>query len=150
MYLFGFYRSIDRIITYPKTDTLEEKSDFIRFEDQTSNDKTDDDKLIYRIKEDVNLKIVDCAADCSVIMEGLFRWKDEFMTNAMDNIMITKYGIGVLHIKYIPKGNNRTIRIELVRYREEVMMNRMCVCYALTALIIMIVSPIRFGIPLII
>jgi len=135
LYLFGFYRSIDRIITYPKTDTLEEKSDFIRFEDQT-NGEIDDDELVQRIKEDVNLKIVGCAADCFVIMEGLFRWKDEFMTNAMDNIIITKYGIGVLHIKYVPKGNNRTIRIELVKYREEIMMNRMCVCYALTAMIV--------------
>jgi hypothetical protein len=136
LYLYGFYRSIDRIITYPKTDKLEETSNFIRIDD---GNVSDDDKLIQRIKDDVNLKIVGCATDCSIILAGLFRWRDEFMTDAMDNIIITKYGVGILHIKYEPKGNNRTIRIELIKYREEVMMNRMCVCYILTALILIIV-----------
>jgi hypothetical protein len=136
---FSFHRIMNRIITYPTTDTIKKESNFIRFDDQT-NDENDDDELVHRIKEDVNLKIIGCASDCSIIVGGLFKWKDDFMTNAMDNIIITKYGIGVLNVKYKLKGNNRTIRIDLIKYNDEVLSNRMYICYALTAMTALIVS----------
>lgn len=133
---FMLYDTLERIITYPHTNTIKSE---VKMNKVPDVQKTDE-KMVYQIKNDIEFKTRSLALDCSIIVGGLLKWKEAFMTVSMDNIVITKCGIEVLNIKYKLKGFNRSIVIDIVKYKEELLTKRMCLSYGLTAITAIIVS----------
>ena len=128
---FMLYDTLDRIITYPHTNSLKNNS---------KNNKVVNEQMINNIKNDIDYKVSGNAKEISAIMDGLIKWKEAFMTDSMDRIIITKCGIEVLHIRYSLKGSGRSIAIDLVKYKDEILSKRAFLSYALTLITAIIVS----------
>ena len=137
-------RLLKFVVINPKTDSLKDKlqngKPIMLINDDVADNVKSDDDLVRMIQEDVNLKVSGTAFDCGVVVAGLLKWKGDFMTNAMDNIIITKMGIEILIIKYTPRGHNRSIFIDLTRYRDKALSIHGYVSYVLTAAVAMMAS----------
>lgn len=113
---------LHKVITHPKTDSLSKHMDEVPImticTEFTIN--KDECEVVEVVRYDVNLKSTGYASDCSDVVEGLLEYNDDFMTNSMDNIMITnKMCFKILTVKYDNRVHNRSIIIDIGRYRDE-------------------------------
>jgi hypothetical protein len=128
----------ERVVEYPRTnslDDLENARPILLINDEIAEIKKSSHELIKRIREDVSLKLCGCAVDCGDVVANLFKWKSEFMTTAMDNIIISNSGIKLLVIKYSPRGHNRSMFIDINRYRNGALSMGATLSYLLTGMV---------------
>lgn len=112
-------RLLKNVIVYPLSSRMKEYNAFAVTKFVFNVNFNVEDKVVKQIADDKNLILTGKAYECAEIVNGLFKWKKDFLTDRMDYVVISMMGIVLLIIEFDKKMHNRSIFIDITRLRNE-------------------------------
>jgi hypothetical protein len=112
------FKILKNVVKYPHTTTTKDQKSLPTVKIALNKCK-DETELVSAISDQTDLILSGKASECAQIIEALFKWKKEFLTDRMDYIVVSKMGIELLVIEFDNNIHNRSIFIDLTRVRDE-------------------------------